>query len=92
MRHRRARPTRSSILALIRLAHVLGLTVTAEWVETAAQCERLRRLGCDTGQGWYFSPAVEPDTIAELLRRPPSPPIEVRPATRARRRGARIGR
>ncbi|HWM59985.1 MAG TPA: EAL domain-containing protein [Pseudonocardia sp.] len=79
-------------MLLIRLAHVLSLTVTAESVETAAQLQQLRGLGCDYGQGWYFSPAVEPDTIAELLRRPPSPPIEVRPATRARRRGARIGR
>ena len=39
------------------LAHALDLTVTAEGVETAGQAERLRALGCDTGQGWYFAPA-----------------------------------
>ena len=40
---------------MIRLAHTLGLTVTAESVETAAQFAHLRQLGCDTGQGWYFA-------------------------------------
>jgi hypothetical protein len=30
----------------------LGLTVTAECVETAGQAARLRRIGCDTGQDW----------------------------------------
>ena len=54
-------------MLLVRLAHVLGLTVTAESVETAAQLQQLRALGCDIGQGWYFSPAVDPATITELL-------------------------
>ena len=36
---------------LVSLGHALGLTVTAEGVETAAQAARLRRLGCDEGQG-----------------------------------------
>jgi len=55
---------------LIRLAHTLGLSVTAESVETAAQLERLRGLGCDMGQGWYFAPAVDPDAIPGLVDRP----------------------
>ncbi|MFF6780194.1 EAL domain-containing protein [Streptomyces sp. NPDC012510] len=53
--------------ALVQLAHRLGLTVTAEGVETDAQASRLRRLGCDTGQGWLYSRAVSPERIAELL-------------------------
>ncbi len=53
--------------ALVQLAHRLGLTVTAECVETAGQAARLRRIGCDTGQGWLYSRAVHPDRIAAML-------------------------
>ncbi|MBW8703199.1 Phytochrome-like protein cph2 [Streptomyces sp. MBT84] len=53
--------------AMIQLAHRLGLTVTAECVETSAQASRLRRIGCDTGQGWLYSRPVPPDRISELV-------------------------
>lgn len=53
--------------AMIQLAHRLGLTVTAECVETDDQASRLRRIGCDTGQGWLYSRPVSPDRISELL-------------------------
>ncbi|MBM9508775.1 putative bifunctional diguanylate cyclase/phosphodiesterase [Actinacidiphila acididurans] len=54
--------------ALVQLAHRLGLTVTAECVESAEQAERLRRIGCDTGQGWHWSRPVAAEAISELLR------------------------
>ncbi|MFJ8692903.1 putative bifunctional diguanylate cyclase/phosphodiesterase [Streptomyces roseolilacinus] len=54
--------------AMVDLAHRLGLTVTAECVETAGQADRLRRIGCDTGQGWWYSRAVVPERIAEMIR------------------------
>ncbi|MER5552917.1 EAL domain-containing protein [Streptomyces sp. NPDC002793] len=58
--------------AMVQLAHRLGLTVTAECVETSGQAERLRRIGCDTGQGWLYSRAVAPELITELIGgRPP---------------------
>ncbi|OBJ49632.1 hypothetical protein A9W95_25295 [Mycobacterium sp. 1423905.2] len=41
--------------AMIDLAHTLGLTVTAEQVETPSQAARLRALGCDAAQGWHFA-------------------------------------
>jgi diguanylate cyclase (GGDEF)-like protein len=53
--------------ALVQLAHRLGLTVTAECVENAAQAERLRRIGCDTGQGWLYSRPVPADRISAML-------------------------
>ena len=59
------------VSAVVRLAHILGLTVTAESVETPAQLTRLRRLGCDTGQGWLFAPAVPADDIPGLVHAPP---------------------
>ncbi|MFE9552754.1 putative bifunctional diguanylate cyclase/phosphodiesterase [Streptomyces sp. NPDC006703] len=57
--------------ALVQLAHRLGLTVTAECVETAEQAARLGRIGCDTGQGWLYSRAVPPDRISQMIT--PSP-------------------
>ncbi|MFK4104473.1 putative bifunctional diguanylate cyclase/phosphodiesterase [Streptomyces sp. NPDC019531] len=56
--------------AMIQLAHRLGLTVTAECVETSAQATRLRRIGCDTGQGWLYSRPVSPDRISGLMETP----------------------
>ena len=55
------------VATVVRLAHILGLSVTAESIETKAQLARLRRLGCDTGQGWLFAPAVPPEDIPGLV-------------------------
>ncbi|MEV4514933.1 EAL domain-containing protein [Dactylosporangium sp. NPDC049525] len=48
---------------VIRLAHTLQMTVTAEGIETADQAARLAALGCDLGQGWHFGRPVTPDAI-----------------------------
>jgi len=40
------------------IARGLGVDVTAEGVETEAQLQHLLKLGCNTAQGYYFSPAV----------------------------------
>jgi diguanylate cyclase (GGDEF)-like protein len=48
---------------VIRLAHTLQMTVTAEGIETADQAARLAALGCDLGQGWLFGRPVAPGAI-----------------------------
>ena len=57
------RPRNAKLIeSLINLAHHLGLTVTAEGLETARSVNQLRDLGCDYAQGYYFSkplPAAE---------------------------------
>jgi EAL domain-containing protein (putative c-di-GMP-specific phosphodiesterase class I) len=58
------------VALIIRLAHRLGLTVTAESVETAEQLAQLERLGCDIGQGWFFSRAVPAHEVPALAARP----------------------
>jgi len=54
--------------ALVRLAHALGLSVTAEAVETLEQVERLTALGCDNGQGNHYGTPAAPASITALLR------------------------
>ncbi|HWM39803.1 MAG TPA: EAL domain-containing protein, partial [Streptomyces sp.] len=56
------------VTALVRLAHQLGLTVTAECVEGQSQADRLRRIGCDTGQGWHYAKPMPAHCISALLR------------------------
>lgn len=46
------------VLAVVGLAHALDLDVVAEGVETADQLERLREMGCDLGQGFYWSRGI----------------------------------
>jgi diguanylate cyclase (GGDEF)-like protein/PAS domain S-box-containing protein len=53
--------------ALVRLAHALGLTVTAEAVETEQQADRLAALGCDQAQGWHFGRPVPAGAITDAL-------------------------
>ena len=47
------------VRAIISLAHNLGLDVTAEGIETFQQLDQLRKLGCEFGQGYFFSEPVD---------------------------------
>jgi EAL domain-containing protein (putative c-di-GMP-specific phosphodiesterase class I) len=58
----------SIVQAIVSLAHGLHLKVVAEGVETEAQVQALRMLGCDQYQGFYCSPAVPPEEFEELIR------------------------
>jgi diguanylate cyclase (GGDEF)-like protein/PAS domain S-box-containing protein len=60
------------VTALVQLAHQLGLTVTAECVEGREQAERLRGIGCDTGQGWYYARPMPPQALSAWLGRRPA--------------------
>jgi diguanylate cyclase (GGDEF)-like protein/PAS domain S-box-containing protein len=50
------------------LAQILGMRVTIEGVETAAQADRMRNLGVDYGQGFYFAKPLEPEGAEERMR------------------------
>ncbi|MFE7974939.1 putative bifunctional diguanylate cyclase/phosphodiesterase [Streptomyces shenzhenensis] len=51
---------------IVSLAHSLDLSVTVEGVETGAQAEQLRILGCDTAQGWYYARPGPPERVHHL--------------------------
>lgn len=57
--------------AVVNMAHALGISVTAEGVETRDQLLGLRRLGCDRAQGFYFAPPLPADEFSQLLQRKP---------------------
>jgi len=42
------------IRSIVELSHTLGLTVTAEGIETEAQLEFMSEIGCDMAQGFLF--------------------------------------
>ncbi len=52
---------------IIAMAHGLGLKVTAEGVETAAQLRLLRDLGCDVAQGYVIARPLAPDALGDWL-------------------------
>ena len=64
---RHARRDGAVVRAIVSMAHALDLEVVAEGVETAAQRETLRRLGCDSMQGFLFSPPVSPERLESLF-------------------------
>jgi diguanylate cyclase (GGDEF)-like protein len=64
-----ARSDDASIVgAIVSLAHNLRLKVVAEGVETVAQLDLLKTLGCDQYQGYQFSPPVPAAEFESLMR------------------------
>jgi len=52
---------------IVQLARTLRLSTIAEGIETVEQLERLRELGCEHGQGYYFARPMPPEQLAEML-------------------------
>ncbi len=58
---------REIVQAIVTLAHSLNMKVIAEGVETAVHVEQLRNLGCEYGQGYYFSRPLTAQAATTLL-------------------------
>jgi diguanylate cyclase (GGDEF)-like protein len=69
------RASHSIIFAIVELAHLLGMTVVAEGVETSGQYERLAELGCDFCQGFFFARPMSAGDIHTLVRGPDGDPV-----------------
>ncbi len=55
------------VQAIINMASSLGLKTVAEGIEDEATLHKLIALGCDDGQGFYWSPAVPEQALSALL-------------------------
>lgn len=58
------------VKAMIALAAETGLSVIAEGIETQQQCDRLVRMGCRLGQGYFFALPQPADSLAAVLAAP----------------------
>ena len=52
---------------IVKLAHLMSLSVVAEGVETAEQLERLRAIGCEYAQGYYFARPMPVEAFERLM-------------------------
>jgi EAL domain-containing protein (putative c-di-GMP-specific phosphodiesterase class I) len=60
---------RAIVAAVTDLAHVLGLTVVAEGVETTRQRDEVSAVGCELAQGYFYArpmPAIEIDALLDV--------------------------
>jgi diguanylate cyclase (GGDEF)-like protein/PAS domain S-box-containing protein len=71
---------RELVFAAISMAHSLGLTVVAEGVEHAEQSDLLLRQGCETAQGFLYSPPISISALRDLARTPPGQCGSAQPA------------
>jgi diguanylate cyclase (GGDEF)-like protein len=66
------------VRAIVGVAKSLGLMLVAEGIESEEQLDCLRRLGCECGQGFFFSPSVSAEACRNMLwqLRGPRAPLE----------------
>lgn len=56
------------VKAILAMAHTLKIDVTGEGVESEAQADLIRRLGCQLGQGFLFDRPLTGDGLSDRLR------------------------
>ena len=54
--------------AVVQIAASLGLRAIAEVIETQAVAQALQRMGCDYGQGYFFSVPIEAEEVLQRMR------------------------
>ena len=61
------------IKAVIGLGHSLGMSTTAEGIETEEQLAAVREQGCNEVQGFLFSPPIDAKAVIDLLKKEAQP-------------------
>jgi len=62
------RASHAIVVAVVAMAHAMGMRVVAEGVETVEQHRELALVGCDSCQGYYFARPMPPDDFDVLLQ------------------------
>ncbi|MFT3767452.1 MAG: EAL domain-containing protein [Minicystis sp.] len=62
--------------AILRFGQEMGLSTTAEGIEHEEQWAALREIGCDLGQGYYFSRPVSEERLEAAIAKLPSAPAQ----------------
>jgi diguanylate cyclase (GGDEF)-like protein len=60
--------SRTIVHSVVTLGRALGMEIVAEGIETESEAETMTQLGCTELQGFYFSRAIDADSLAELLK------------------------
>lgn len=60
------------VRAILDLARTLGMDTVAEGIETQEQIERLKSLGCQMGQGYYFARPLPADVVSQMMTAAPN--------------------
>jgi diguanylate cyclase (GGDEF)-like protein len=68
------------VIAIIAMAHSLGLSVVAEGVETQAQLAFLKDKACDECQGFLFAKPMPAEAFGKLLAGGAAKPADAKPA------------
>ncbi|MFN8582965.1 MAG: EAL domain-containing protein [Gemmatimonadaceae bacterium] len=55
------------VRSIVGLVHALGMDVVAEGITTSEQLALLRHMGCDLGQGYYFSVPRPAEELTDLI-------------------------
>ncbi len=63
------------IKAIIGLGHSLGMSTTAEGIETEEQLAAVREQGCNEVQGFLFSPPIDAKAVIDLLKTETQPKL-----------------
>ncbi len=66
--------------SLVTFGHGCGVKVVAEGIETASEAARLRDLGVDLGQGWFYGRPGPPEDLAPVAPAQPAPERAPEPA------------
>jgi len=53
---------------VLSLAEALGMSTTAEGIETVERATTLAALGCSSGQGFYFAKPLEPEAAVDYWK------------------------
>lgn len=70
VRDRTSTEDRKLLGAIVALSAAMGKLTVAEGIEDEAVASQLAAMGCNLGQGYYFSRPVPGDTLCDLLRAP----------------------